>query len=68
MRITLKRSCFLVEESRMATLPDFLKLAGKLIRRKGNDSGGCMVLYEYGSLSKGWRKHCSSEPLEASLN
>lgn len=68
MRITLKRSCFLVEESRMATLPDFIKLAGKLIRRKGNDSGRCMVLYEDGSLSKGWRMSRSSEPLEMSLS
>ena len=68
MRITLKRTCLLVEESRMATLPDFIKLAGKLIRRKGNDSGRCMVLYEDGSLSKGWRKSRSSEPLEMSLS
>lgn len=40
----------------------------KLIRRKGNDSGRCMVLYEDGSLSKGWRKSRSSEPLEMSLS
>ena len=55
MRVTIKRSCFLVEESRMATIPDFLKLAGKVIRRKISDSNYCQVLYEDGTLSDGWQ-------------
>ncbi len=55
MRVTLKRSCFLVEESRMATIPDFLKLSGKVVRSKISDHHYCQVLYEDGALSNGWQ-------------
>lgn len=51
--VLLKRSCFLVEESRTATFSDLIKLAVKRIKNKKHKFG---VLYENGTLSSHWIK------------
>ena len=52
MRVTLKESCFITEESRKATLSDFFKvLIKKVVKNKPTKNN---VLYEDGTLVDGW--------------
>lgn len=53
MRVTLKRSCFLVEPSLDATVADMLKVAKKRWIDKPADDGN-VVMYENGSVFDGW--------------
>lgn len=56
MKVILKRSCFIVEQSRKATWSDLVKaICRKFIRRTNKFA----VLYEDGSISDGWKK-CQS--------
>lgn len=54
MRITLKRSCFIVEESLSATFPDLIKIITKPILRFTQPGPRHGVMYENGTLSEGW--------------
>ena len=49
--VLLKRSCFLCEETLKANLSDGVKMIGTLFRNPTNKYG---VVYEDGSLQKGW--------------
>lgn len=49
--VLLKRSCFLCEETLKANLADGVKMIGTLFRNPTNKYG---VVYEDGSLQKGW--------------
>lgn len=49
--VLLKRSCFICEESLKASLSDGLKLVCKVFNKSKNKYG---VVYENGSLTKGW--------------
>lgn len=53
IRVTLKRSCFVVESSRRATFSDLVKAILKRFYRRKNKFA---VLYEDGTLSSGWKK------------
>ena len=53
MRITLKRSCFLVEQSLDATFVDLLKITKKRFINK-TVSNGNVVMYENGEIMSGW--------------
>jgi hypothetical protein len=50
--VLLKRSCFICEETLNASLLDGVKVLSKLVNTTKNNFG---VIYEDGSLSKGWR-------------
>lgn len=52
-KILLKRSCFLVEKSKLATFSDLVKLVVKKFKNKKHKFG---VLYENGILSSHWIK------------
>lgn len=52
MRVTLKRSCFVVEESLYPSVMDIIKT---VIRRLKPAKTSCTVMYEDGSISNGWR-------------
>ena len=49
--VLLKRSCFMCEETLKASLEDGLKVLGKFFIKPNNKYG---VIYEDGSLQKGW--------------
>ena len=49
--VLLKRSCFMCEETLKATLSDGIKVAARSFRKPNNKYG---VIYEDGSLKKGW--------------
>lgn len=49
--VLLKRSCFMCEETLKATLSDGVKVISNLFRKPSNKYG---VIYEDGSLMKGW--------------
>lgn len=49
--VLLKRSCFMCEETLKATLSDGVKVISNLFRKPSNKYG---VIYEDGSLKKGW--------------
>ena len=49
--LLLKRSCFLCEESLNASLADGVKMVSRMFSRPKNKYG---VVYEDGSLMKGW--------------
>jgi hypothetical protein len=53
MRVTLKRSCFIVEPSLQASAVDTLKVMRKAVLRQA-PSGTGGVLYENGCLESGW--------------
>lgn len=59
MKVTVKRSCFIVEKSREASKSDLFKLLVKNISLKKNKYSQD-VLYEDGTISKGWKssKEC----------
>ena len=50
--VLLKRSCFLCEQTLKASLMDGIKLGYRLFNKTVNNYG---VVYENGSLTKGWR-------------
>jgi len=54
MRVTLKRSCFLVEPSHYATFSDLVKATTKRLLPKMFNSSQ-LVMYENGELSNGWQ-------------
>lgn len=54
MKIELKRSCFMVEESRTASLKDFWKVVYKKLFYKSKNK--FRVIYENGEISNQWRK------------
>jgi hypothetical protein len=58
MEITLKRSCFLVEQSRQASIKDMVKAA---LKRRWKYTNRFAVLYEDGMLSNGWMKEVANE-------
>jgi hypothetical protein len=49
--VLLKRSCFMCEETLKASFSDGLKIMANLFRKPTNKYG---VIYENGSLMKGW--------------
>ncbi len=49
--VLLKRSCFMCEETLKATLSDGIKVVARSFRKPNNKYG---VIYEDGSLQKGW--------------
>lgn len=53
IRITLKRACFCVEQSKTANLADFIKVIAKKTIHKCKAHQ--VVLYESGQLSNGWQ-------------
>lgn len=52
MKITLKRACFLVEESRKASISDLIKIIIKKFKKR---IVTCKVVYENGEISEGWK-------------
>jgi hypothetical protein len=52
--VLLKRSCFICEETLNASLMDGVKLIYKLFTG-GDKDNNYIVVYEDGSVSKGWR-------------
>lgn len=54
MKVTLKRSCFMVEDSLAATMPDLLKVSIKTFRKEKQVGPRHGVMYENGMLSEGW--------------
>lgn len=51
MKVTLKRSCFLVEKSRKASIMDLVKSVTKIFVKRENKFA---VMYENGKLERGW--------------
>lgn len=55
IKITLKRSCFCVNEGLTASLSDFIKAVIKTVFKDNSKGKGQVVLYESGMLSEGWQ-------------
>jgi hypothetical protein len=53
MNVVLKRSCFLVESSRQASIKDLIKA---VVKRRWKYTNKFAVLYEDGTITNGWMK------------
>ena len=63
MEVVLKRSCFIVEKSLMATDEDLAKIEDKISHPENYEVPGWRILYEHGEYDLKWRKGRKLLPL-----